>query len=76
MLQLLQHFAACVVGKQFAAFERLLDGPLQVFEVCSIPLRELHVGVVKAAFEEEIGQRLHQILRVDAEIVAGIFREP
>ena len=31
--------------------------------------------IVEAALEKEIGQRLHQILGVDAEIVPGVFRK-
>jgi hypothetical protein len=30
---------------------------------------------VKAALEKKIGERLHQILPIDAEIVSGIFRK-
>ena len=41
--------------------------------VCWFHSRELHVGIVEAALEKEIGERLHQILGIDAEIFPGVF---
>ena len=73
--QLFQHLLHLVVREKLTAFERFLNGPFQVFEGLLVPFRELHVRVVEAALEKEIGQRLHQILGVDAEIIPGVFRE-
>ena len=47
---------------------------LQVFERVLIELAELHVGVVEAAFEEEIRKGLHQVFGAEAEVLAGIAR--
>ena len=71
--QFFQHLPHLVVGEKLPAFERLLNGPFEIFEALLIPLGELHVRIVEAALEEEIGQRLHQIVGIDAEIVAVIF---
>ena len=56
-----------------ALLERPLDGVLQVFERVLVPLAEAHVLVLKAALEEKIRQRLHEIFGADAEVVAGVL---
>ena len=63
-----------VVVEELALFERLLDGLLQVLERVLVPLAEVHVLSVEAAFEEEIGERLQQVLGADAEVLAGVPR--
>jgi hypothetical protein len=66
-------FPAALVVEQLALFERLLDGVLEIFEVCSFHSLKGMYWIVEAASQEEIGQRLQQILGVDAEIFAGVF---
>jgi hypothetical protein len=57
--------------EHLAALERLLDGPLQLLQRVLVPLAEPHVGIVEAAFEKEVGQRLQQVL--GAEAVKGVL---
>ena len=73
VLEALHHLLEAVVVEQLALFERLLDGLLQIFERVLVQLAEGHVLGVEAAFQQEIGERLQQILGVDAEVLAGVL---
>src|SRR5437660_1107566 len=56
--------------KRIALFEGALNGLFQVFQRVLIPLAEAHVLILKAALEEEIGQRSEQVFRADSEAEA------
>ena len=62
LLQPLAHLLELLRVEQLAAFERVLDRLLQIFERVLVHLGKLHVGIVEAALQEEIGQRAQQIL--------------
>src|SRR5690349_4534213 len=70
--ELFEHLLHLIVWKKLTAFQRLLDRPLQVLERVLVPLRERHILRVETALEEEIGQSLHQIIRVDPEVFSAV----
>ena len=68
----LHHFLKRIVIEQIALFQGALDGVLEIFQGLFIQFAEGHVGVVEAAAQQEIGQRLEEIFGVDAEIFTGV----
>ncbi|HEX4074548.1 MAG TPA: hypothetical protein VHX49_04020 [Candidatus Acidoferrales bacterium] len=58
--------------EELATFESLFDGALEIFERVRIELAELHVGIVEAALQKEIGESAHQVFGGEAEVVTGV----
>ncbi len=72
-LQPLHHLAHVVVVKKATVFQCLLDSLLEIFERPVVPLAKGRILGIESALQQKIGERLQQLLRIDAEIFVGVL---